>query len=515
MRFFCALLTGALIIEQVSAQSSISTQANSTQEAADIRVAQQQQLENLIANAESEANRQRLEYQNQYAALQVQLSKCYSDKSIEKIQAQSDADEKKTNAQTGAITQAAQALPPLLTGVGSTIQKMKDTLGMADGKAQKEIENAVREYNTAARTSLTPSASKNSQSSQPSASTQNNSTHSNPTLCTGAPSMTSDGSNASSVVSRLNSLAIASISRGDCYTHYASLRNLAEEARDTIQKAEKEKAQVNQATVQTIAAAGQLGLAGYMMNVGKKGAESGLKSANQMSDIRYDQCADGIKNQAEELQRRIDALNAQLASDIDRLRKQFAARRVDIAPSNSTGLPVAEDTNVEVSELSGGNIGSSNFKSKNPLADLSKKNASPNASAPNGSGGSGLSGGEGPGWEFKDPRNTSGSDAFGGLVNQPEAGTLASGTDGGSGGPSAENPFGDPMMPGSEDPFANVSPEGAKQLTSYGNGFMELARQTHRRVYAHLGELLGSSTSPQITNKENKNPERTITSTKN
>lgn len=74
------------------------------------------------------------------------------------------------------------------------------------------------------------------------------------------------------------------------------------------------------------------------------------------------------------------------------------------------------------------------------------------------------------------------------------------------------------MMPGAEDPFANVGPEGAKQPTSYGNGFMELARLTHRRVYAHLGELLGgsgTSKSPQITNKENKNPERTITSTKN
>jgi hypothetical protein len=47
---------------------------------------------------------------------------------------------------------------------------------------------------------------------------------------------------------------------------------------------------------------------------------------------------------------------------------------------------------------------------------------------------------------------------------------------------------------------------------------MELARLTHRRVYAHLTELLGGSgtnKSPQITNKENKNPERTITSTKN
>ena len=44
---------------------------------------------------------------------------------------------------------------------------------------------------------------------------------------------------------------------------------------------------------------------------------------------------------------------------------------------------------------------------------------------------------------------------------------------------------------------------------------MELARQTHRRVYAHLGELLGGTGSPQITKKETKNPERTITSTKN
>jgi hypothetical protein len=69
-------------------------------------------------------------------------------------------------------------------------------------------------------------------------------------------------------------------------------------------------------------------------------------------------------------------------------------------------------------------------------------------------------------------------------------------------------------MPGTEDAFANVGPEGAK-AGSMGNGFWELAMRTHRRVYAHLGELLGGQSGPQISNKENKNPERNISSTKN
>jgi hypothetical protein len=239
-----------------------------------------------------------------------------------------------------------------------------------------------------------------------------------------------------------------------------------------------------------------------------------------MGDIRYDACVEGIKSQADAIQRQIDAINAQLASDIDRLRKQFAAKRVDISPNDSNGLPVAEDTNIGVSELSGGAVPSSNLNSKNPFALNNKKTGGSGGNSGNpGSGGS-LSGANGGvGWDFNNPNNNVDSGQMQGLPSQPDSGTLASGGDGTGGGiPSGDNPFGDPMMPGEEDPFANVGPEGAKQPTSYGNGFMELARLTHRRVYAHLGELLGgtgTSKSPQITNKENKNPERTITSTKN
>jgi hypothetical protein len=46
-----------------------------------------------------------------------------------------------------------------------------------------------------------------------------------------------------------------------------------------------------------------------------------------MGDIGLQACKDGITSQAEAIQRQIDAINAQLAGDIDRLRQQFAAKR--------------------------------------------------------------------------------------------------------------------------------------------------------------------------------------------
>ena len=75
MRLKTALLMGAFIMNSLhAATSSLVTQGDSTQDAADLRTQQQLQLESLIANAENEANRQKLDLQNQYAGLQVQLS---------------------------------------------------------------------------------------------------------------------------------------------------------------------------------------------------------------------------------------------------------------------------------------------------------------------------------------------------------------------------------------------------------------------------------------------------------
>ena len=168
-----------------------------------------------------------------------------------------------------------------------------------------------------------------------------------------------------------------------------------------------------------------------------------------------------------------------------------------------------------MSELNGAGVASSNFKSKNPLAPDNKKNNS-GASAGGGAPGGVGAGGDGKlGWGFGDPTNASNPGLFQGLPNQPGSASVSGGGEIGSGGgPSGENPFGDPLMPGTGDAFANVGPEGAK-TGSMGNGFWELAMRTHRRVYAHLGELLGGQSGPQVTNKENKNPERSITSTKN
>ena len=526
MRFICALLMGAIFIEITFAQSSgIVTQATSTQDAADIRQEQQLQLESLIANAESEANRQKLDLQNQYAALQVQRSKCGTDKSIANIQAQKDADDKKTNAQTSALQQGIGGVAPLLGG-------FKNMFQAGNAKANEEIKNAVDTYNQSNSPSdFSHSSNSNSSntSSKPASSSQGT-TAFNPAFVTCTTTrMSSDGKNVANVLRDINVKMAQNVPgtptfNQGCYAKLAHLKGLAEEARDTIQKAEKEKAQMGEGLTQTAAAAAQLGLSGYMMNQGKKGAENDLKAANQIGDISYQACVEGIESQAEAIQRQIDAINAQLASDIDRLRKQFAAKRVDIAPNDSKGLPVAEDTNIGVSELSGGGVPGSKFSSKNPLAGFNNKKNLGGFGGGSNSGGAGSGGGlagsnDGVGWDFKNPNDNTDPDKMNGLTKQPDSGTLASGGDGGGGGvPSGENPFGDPLMPGAEDPFANVGPEGAKQLTSYGNGFMELARLTHRRVYAHLNELLGgsgTSSGPQISNKENKNPERTITSTKN
>ena len=509
MRLLTALLTGAFIINNLhAATSSLVTQGDSTQDAADLRTQQQLQLESLIANAENDANRQKLDLQNQYASLQVQLSKCGTDKSIASIQAQKDAEDKKASGTQNMIQQSVGGVAPLIQGGLGLTQ-------MGNKKADEEIKEAVQNYN---RTNGTPVQQVNTGSSNnPSVHKQS----STPILeCKTIP-MSSDGSNASSVISSANSKMAQNMPgtptyNQSCYARMAQLKSLAEEARETIRSAEKEKSKMKETIGSLVTGAGQLGLAVYGNSVTKKSAESDLNLANQMGDIGQQACADGITSQAEAIQRQIDAINAQLAGDIDRLRKQFAAKRVEISPKDSNGLPVAEDTNVGVSELNGAGVPSSNFKSKNPLALDNKKNNSGGIAAGGGAPGGASAGGDGKlGWGFGNPSDNTNPGLYQGLPSQPGSASVSGGGEIGSGNiPSGENPFGDPLMPGTEDAFANVGPEGAK-TASLGNGFWELAMRTHRRVYAHLGELLGGQSGPQVTNKENKNPERSITSTKN
>lgn len=514
MRVYTALLTGAFSISIVFAQSSgLVTQTTSTQDAADVRREQQLQLESLISNAENDANRQKLELQNQYAALQVQLTKCGTDKTISNIQAEKDAENKKVDAMQNSLQSGLGGVAPLIQG-GFGLTELGTT------KAEEEIKQAVTGYNDVNSKSF--SGEKTTHSGGTSSTKE---VFSDPSCKTQA--LKSDGSNVSQVLAQAKKLRIQNMTGGvsanpGCYKKMSLLETEAESAKSTIDSAEKQKGKMKESVGSLIAGATQLGLAVYGNNVAKKGAESDVNFSKQMGDIGYQACADGIKSQAEAIQRQIDAINAQLASDIDRLRKQFAAKRVDIKPNDSNGLPVANDTNVEVSELSGGGIPASSLKSKNPFAqnnNNNKKNLSGSGFNSGGSGGlgGGLGGDSGGvGWDFGNPNSGDNPDSYRGLPQQPDSGSLASGNGEGNGSiPSGENPFGDPLMPAEEDAFANVGPESAKQSVSYGNGFMELARQTHRRVYAHLGELLGGTGSPQITKKENKNPERTITSTKN
>ena len=512
MRLLTALLTGAFIINSLhSATSSLVTQGDSTQDAADLRTQQQLQLESLIANAENDANRQKLNLQNQYAALQVQLAKCSTDKSIASIQAEKDAEDKKVAGTQSFINSAAPAAAKILEN------GMKYKMS-GDAKAKEEIQKAVQGYNSLNGTFLNTNVSTNSNSSVHDAKSTT-STPIDPNVCKTI-RMQEDGSNVSTVLSsakrkKLEFMASGPSPNSACYGRMSQLEIEAEDAKSKIEKAEKEKELMSGVGANLIGAAAQLGLGYYGTTVAKKGAESDLKSANQMGDISHQACKDGITSQAEAIQRQIDAINAQLAGDIDRLRKQFAAKRIEISPKDSKGLPVAEDTNVGVSELNGAGVASSNFKSKNPLAPDNKKNNS-GASAGGGAPGGVGAGGDGKlGWGFGDPTNASNPGLFQGLPNQPGSASVSGGGEIGSGGgPSGENPFGDPLMPGTGDAFANVGPEGAK-TGSMGNGFWELAMRTHRRVYAHLGELLGGQSGPQVTNKENKNPERSITSTKN
>jgi hypothetical protein len=500
---------GAFIMNSLhAATSSLVTQGDSTQDAADLRTQQQLQLESLIANAENEANRQKLDLQNQYAGLQVQLSKCGTDKSIASIQAQKDAEDKKASGTQNMIQQGAGSIAPLIQGGLGLTQ-------MGTEKADEEIKEAVQNYN---RTNGTPVQQVSTSSSK------NSGGHlsPNPTPileCKTIP-MSSDGSNVSSVISSANSKMAQNMPgtptyNQNCYGRMAQLKSLAEEARETIRSAEKQKSKMKETIGSLVTGAGQLGLAVYGNSVAKKGAESDLNLANQMGDIGHQACADGIKSQAEAIQRQIDAINAQLAGDIDRLRKQFAAKRVEISPKDSNGLPVAEDTNVGVSELNGAGVPSSNFKSKNPLALDNKKNNSGGVAGGGAPGGAGAGGDGKLGWGFGNPSDSNNPGLYQGLPSQPGSASVSGGGEMGSGNiPSGENPFEDPLMPGTEDAFANVGPEGAK-AGSMGNGFWELAMRTHRRVYAHLGELLGGQSGPQISNKENKNPERNISSTKN
>jgi hypothetical protein len=169
----------------------------------------------------------------------------------------------------------------------------------------------------------------------------------------------------------------------------------------------------------------------------------------------------------------------------------------------------------------GAGVSPTTFKGiTNPFDGLKKPDGGGGVAGAGGGGGAagGAGGADGDGkagWGFRDPYETNNPGMSYTLPQQPDkAGLIAGageGTEGAGQGNGENNPFG-PGFPGFEDPFANVNGKGTALAASEGNGFWELAMKTRRRVYAHLGELLGRPTGTKISKDKEKAPERKISS---
>lgn len=465
----------------------------------------QMEYQNQLTDLNSAANNAKEGLLSQRGVLSRSLQECFIQKNEAEIQAGQQADDAKQQAMSQLVQGSMQGLGPLMQNFGTANNMGKQAAIDQKNDALKSQRLAAQQFKTACagttqgamNVTLNDKAT-NASSIKTTAQIVGNSTVT-PTGHTGAPI---DG--AVSSACRKAGLDLLSVT-GDAES--AIKESIAAES----------SASGNNANLAMAALA--TGVQVYSYSQAKKGAEAGLEDSKRINALNYDSCQQGVRDEAAEIDRQLANIDRQLAIDRERLAQQFAQFKLNV-PSNIQSkalLNVDEGDDLPVIGAVGGAVAATKFSApENPFGNLGKDGGGAGAGSGGGAAGSGAGGGGGDdkaGWGFTNPYETNNPGALYTLPLQPDKAGLIAGADGGDFGGGGANPFGDGFL-GFEDPFGNLAGAGGAALAqdAGGNGFIELALKTRRRVYAHLGELLGQPRGTKVSKDEKKTPERKISS---
>lgn len=495
---FCALV-GALIAFSLQAQDQPFVSTSNDPVVAQEEAQRQAQFafENQLADLNNSANQAKEGLLSRRNALNRELQQCFIQKNQADIDAQQNSDQKMQQATNQMIQGAQQGLTPIFQNLGQA-----NGMGKKEAVAQREA--AVKAQHVAARDFMTACPGQ------------------------GNARIDNEGKNATTIISKARRASLQQAQPAGAAAHATTgmscqnaavmLMDATEEAQSKIKEEKQVQATATSNTMAMVMGAAALGINYYGYNQAKEGAESGLADTNRMNNMSYDACQQGVRDEAAEIDRQLANVDRQLAADRDRLAKQFAMFKLNMPPNmqNKGGLPVDDGDDPIIGGL-GGSVAAANLKGpSNPFDKLNQNGGGGAGGAGAGAGGGATAGGGDDGkvgWGFRDPYETNNPGLAYTLPNQPEKAGLVGGADGDGGGGGAGNPFGDGFM-GFEDPFGNLAGAGGAALAEGqgGNGFIELALKTRRRVYAHLNELLGKPSGTKISKDAEKNPERKISS---
>ncbi len=499
----CALL-GVTLIYSLEAQPTSGT----TDPVIAAQEAQQQAqmaYNNQLSDLNSAANQAKEGLLSRRNTLNRELQNCFIQKNEAEIQAGQQADQAEQQAMNQLIQGATQGLTPLMQNFGTAnglgkqaaIEQKNDALRSQKLAAQQFKTACAGTTQGAANVTLNEKAT-NASSIKTTAQIIGNSTVT-PTGHTGPP--------------------IEGAVSSACRKAGLDLLSVTGDAEAAIKESITAESSASGNNANLLMAAATLGVNYYGYSQAKEGAKSGLEDSKRINALNYDSCQQGVKDEAAEIDRQLANIDRQLATDRQRLAQQFAQFKLNV-PNNVQSqelLNVDDGEKMPAIGAVGGAVAGTQFKGpENPFGNLGKGGGGGGGSGAGGAAGSGAggSGDSGPaGWGFTNPYETNNPGALYTLPTQPDKAGLIAGADG-DGGIGGSNPFGDGFM-GFEDPFGNLAGAGGAALAEGqgGNGFIELALKTRRRVYAHLGELLGQPSGSKVSNKDEKKvPERKISS---
>lgn len=501
MKLQVGALMGVLLIYSLKAQDPPAISNTTDPVVAQQEAHQQAQMayNNQLADLNTAANQAKEGLLTRRTGLNRELQTCFITKSEAEIQAQQQAEQAKQQATSQLLQSAQQGLGPLFESVGKANDAGKTASTNLKVAAKTDQHGAVDNFQFKCKEAG----------------------------ITGVESLKFTGDSKTDQ-SRLNavSLQVSKVSNGGvpnvtdaCVTAAQNLRSTSANALKDISTAEQGDQAGSSNGMAIVGAAVALGVGAMTSSQMKKSAEAALEDANRINGMSYDACTQGVKDEAAEIDRQLANIDRQLATDKSRLAQQFAQFKLNM-PANVQSkdlLNVDTDDGLPTIGSLGGSVAATQFKGpENPfkIGNNNDGNGSGSAggAAPSGAGSGG--GNDKAGWGFGNPYESNNPGALYTLPTQPDKAGLMAGGDGGEFG-GGGNPLGDGFL-GFEDPFGNLAGAGGKALAEGqgGNGFIELALKTRRRVYAHLGELLGQPSGTKVSKDVKKNPERKISSTR-
>jgi len=492
MKLQVCALAGVALIYSLEAQTTGGS--GTTDPVIAAQEAQQQAqmaYQNQLSDINTAANQAKEGLLSRRNTLNRELQNCFIQKNEAEIQANQTAEQAKQQAMNQLIQGATQGLTPLLQNMGTA-----NNLGKEEAASNKKAKLAAQKqastvFATACGSTVdTRIDDQGKRASQIKVAAQT--------------AQAAEGASPHAITG--------------CRNAAAALLSTTADAEDAIKEEKQVKTAASGNTANIAMAVLATGANVYGYSQATKGAESGLEDSKRINGLNYDSCQQGIQDEAAELDRQLANIDRQLATDKARLAQQFAQFKLNV-PANIQSkdlLNVDEGDNMPVLGGVGGAVAGTQFKGpENPFGNLGKGGGGGGSGAGGAAGSGAGGGGDGSpaGWGFTNPYETNNPGALYTLPTQPDKAGLIGGADGDGGGGGA-NPFGDGFM-GFEDPFGNLAGAGGAALAGGegGNGFIELALKTRRRVYAHLGELLGQPSGSKVSNKDEKKPaERKISS---